>query len=131
MAVIVRHRSAGVRGSVICAGDGNSWKECAAQKIQIHITWRQRLRSRGIGHFANKSKLVFPGRIRGENGSVINRKKLAARMHGLRKAEYLADGKRDGRGIGLIIVLAGQPILRSKNVIEVRVDLGGVELARR
>ncbi len=115
-----------------CIGvvDLNPGEKTAAEKIQTNRSRSQRLTGCGICHLANKTIAVFPGRIGIEDGGVIKREELASGMHGLRESDHLADGERNVGRIALKVVLGGKAVLRTEDVIDIPVDLGGVELAR-
>ena len=88
------------------------------------------MRRRRIGHFAYKTQPVLPSRVRSKNGDVVDGKQLTSRVHSLWKAGHLADCERNYRRIALIIILAGKTVLRTEDVIDIAVDLVGVEGAR-
>src|SRR3984957_8071686 len=111
--------------------DVDAWKSRTAQKIETHTAWRQSLRGCSVGNLANETVTVFPSRVRRQYGGAIQGKQLARRMHGLGKANHLADSKGNARRVALKIVFARKTFLFGEVVIDISVHLGGVELARR
>src|ERR1019366_8850894 len=81
--------------------DGDAGKQCAAKKIETHIARCLGLGGRSIGHLANKAIPVLPGRVRIQNGGVIQGKELAPRMHGLRESGHLTDREGNRRWVAL------------------------------